>query len=78
MPMQEGPRLTGVGEPSATLPSTWADKYAAGSGTPGDLGFKLGRVWYGVIQAPWNTSFSVTGQPEARASSPAQAFSIRG
>lgn len=64
----------GGGGSSATLPSTWTHKYPAGSGAPG----KLGSSWAGFVQASYNTTVSVTGQPQARAGSLVQAFSIQG
>lgn len=74
MPRQDRLRLNRGGGSLATLPSTWTHKYPAGSGAPG----KLGSSRAGFVQASYNTTVSVTGQPQARAGSLVQAFSIQG
>lgn len=50
-----------VGEPSATLPRTWARKYAAGSRAPGDLGFKLGGFGVELSKLPVTSLFLSLG-----------------
>lgn len=52
MPRQEMLRLNRVGEPSATLPSTWARKYPAGSGAPGELGSSWAGFGVGLSEPP--------------------------
>lgn len=44
--------LNRVGEPSATLPSTWARKYPAGPGAPGELGSSWAGFGVGLSEPP--------------------------